>query len=98
MRPSLLQCFIFHVSRHPKYPDFEQCVTFDSGINETTYTIFCILGMYFIPLVIICWAYTKILCEITSKSRESDPGEQVDNFFISQKTRGPLNLQSVQQE
>ncbi|XP_043277457.1 gonadotropin-releasing hormone II receptor-like isoform X2 [Venturia canescens] len=65
------QCFIFHVLPHPKYPDYKQCVTFDSGVDEASYMIFCVLVMYFVPLVIMCWAYTKILCEIHSRSRET---------------------------
>lgn len=71
-----MQCFIYNVLTHPDFPDYKQCVTFDSGVDEVSYTIFCVLAMYFVPLVIICWAYTKILCEINSRSRESsDPSE-----------------------
>ncbi|XP_044019995.1 gonadotropin-releasing hormone II receptor-like isoform X1 [Aphidius gifuensis] len=68
------QYFIFHVSTHPEFPNFHQCVTFESldKKSENLYAIFCVLAMYFIPLIIICWAYTKILCEITSKSRGLD--------------------------
>lgn len=79
----LLQSFIFHVETPPNYPNFTQCVTFGffkSSVDENVYNIFCVLAMYFIPLVIIFWVYTKILCEITSKSRESKQGLQF--FFI----------------
>ncbi|XP_046744200.1 adipokinetic hormone/corazonin-related peptide receptor variant I-like [Diprion similis] len=68
------QSFIFHVSSHPEYPNFQQCVTFGFFMNqaeEIAYNLFCVVAMYFVPLLIICCTYTKILCEISNKSRES---------------------------
>ncbi|XP_024946292.1 gonadotropin-releasing hormone II receptor isoform X2 [Cephus cinctus] len=68
------QSFIFHVSPHPDYPDFHQCVTFGffvSRVDEIIYNLFGLLAMYFIPLTVICWVYAKILREISNKSRET---------------------------
>ncbi|XP_046476477.1 adipokinetic hormone/corazonin-related peptide receptor variant I-like [Neodiprion pinetum] len=68
------QSFVFHVSSHPEYPKFHQCVTFGFFMNqaeEIAYNLFCVVAMYFVPLLVICCTYTKILCEISTKSRES---------------------------
>jgi len=65
---------VFHVSQHPVYKDFWQCVTFgffESQTEETAYNLFCVLVMYFIPLIVICFAYSRILWEIFKKSREN---------------------------
>ncbi|XP_033225943.1 gonadotropin-releasing hormone II receptor-like [Belonocnema kinseyi] len=88
------QSFIFHVASPPIYPNFTQCVTFGffkSSVDENAYNIFCVLAMYFIPLVIICWVYTKILCEITNKSRES---KQAFTRTYSTGTPGSFNSDS----
>ncbi|XP_023288387.1 gonadotropin-releasing hormone II receptor-like [Orussus abietinus] len=71
------QSFIFHVDQHKKYPGYVQCVTFGffaSNVDEIIYQIFCIMGFYLVPLVVICWVYTRILCEISNKSRENSQG------------------------
>ncbi|GLH05344.1 AKH/corazonin-related peptide receptor, partial [Gryllus bimaculatus] len=68
---------VFHVSQHPEYPDFYQCVSFGffrSQVEETAYNLFCVFAMYFVPLFVICFAYSCILFEITSKSRETKEG------------------------
>ncbi|XP_031779949.1 ACP receptor isoform X1 [Nasonia vitripennis] len=70
------QSIVFHVENHPHHKNFTQCVTFGafpSDLVENTYNVFCVLTMYFIPLAIICWVYLKILCEISSKSRDNKP-------------------------
>ncbi|XP_011500125.1 PREDICTED: gonadotropin-releasing hormone II receptor-like isoform X1 [Ceratosolen solmsi marchali] len=70
------QSIVFHVSKHPDHTNFTQCVTFGSfpsDLVENTYTVFCIVTMYFVPLIIICWVYLQILCEISSKSRDNKP-------------------------
>ncbi|XP_020712343.2 adipokinetic hormone/corazonin-related peptide receptor variant I-like [Athalia rosae] len=72
------QSVVFHVSTHPKYPEFQQCVTFGffmTQAQETGYNLFCVIAMYFGPLLVICCTYTKILCEICNKSRE---GKQLE--------------------
>ncbi|XP_065335473.1 adipokinetic hormone/corazonin-related peptide receptor variant I-like isoform X3 [Cloeon dipterum] len=71
---SMPQSIVFHVSQHPVYKDFWQCVTFGafpSQKEETAYNLFCVLVMYFIPLIVICFAYSRILWEIFKKSREN---------------------------
>ncbi|XP_069958961.1 adipokinetic hormone/corazonin-related peptide receptor variant I-like isoform X2 [Cherax quadricarinatus] len=72
---SLPQSVIFNVQPHPQYPDFHQCVTFGffdtKNDGEMMYTIFCISFLYFIPLSIIVVAYTRIIVEISRKSRDT---------------------------
>ncbi|XP_063215519.1 adipokinetic hormone/corazonin-related peptide receptor variant I-like [Bacillus rossius redtenbacheri] len=68
------QSVVFHVSAHPDFPEFRQCVTFgffSSAAEEIAYNLFCVAAMYFVPLVVICVAYSRILCEITRKSHDS---------------------------
>ncbi|XP_055632256.1 adipokinetic hormone/corazonin-related peptide receptor variant I-like isoform X2 [Toxorhynchites rutilus septentrionalis] len=69
------QSIIFRVLRHPQLPDFKQCVTFGffrtPGL-ELAYNLFCVIAMYFVPLMIISAAYTFILCEISNRSREKE--------------------------
>ncbi|XP_058809239.1 adipokinetic hormone/corazonin-related peptide receptor variant I-like isoform X2 [Phymastichus coffea] len=70
------QSIVFHVSTHPQHKNFTQCVSFESfpsDLFEKIYNVFCIVTMYFIPLTIICWVYLQILCEISSKSKDSKP-------------------------
>ncbi|XP_063708546.1 adipokinetic hormone/corazonin-related peptide receptor variant I-like [Culicoides brevitarsis] len=67
------QSIIFHVKEHPQIPGFTQCVTFGSFSNqimETAYNLFCMIAMYFLPLIIISIAYSFILCEIANRSKE----------------------------
>ncbi|XP_023314623.1 gonadotropin-releasing hormone II receptor-like isoform X1 [Trichogramma pretiosum] len=69
------QSIFFHVQKHPEHSNFTQCVTFNSfssDLAENTYNVFCIVTMYFFPLVIICCVYLRILWEISSKSRENN--------------------------
>ncbi|KAK8386121.1 hypothetical protein O3P69_010686 [Scylla paramamosain] len=72
---SLPQSVIFNVQPHPNYPDFYQCVTFgffeNNNGGEMMYTVFCISFLYFIPLSIIIIAYTRIIIEISKKSRDT---------------------------
>lgn len=70
----LFQSIVFHVSRHPQYPEFQQCVSIlslPSGTNEVAYNLFCILAVYLVPLVIITFAYSCILQEILVKTKEN---------------------------
>ncbi|XP_017786854.1 PREDICTED: gonadotropin-releasing hormone II receptor-like, partial [Nicrophorus vespilloides] len=71
---SIPQSVVFHLSPHPNYPAFFQCVTFGffvSRNHEIAYNLFCVLAMYFIPLMVIVGAYSAIMWEISSKSKES---------------------------
>lgn len=72
-RFDLFQSIIFRVQQHPQVPGFTQCVTFGffrTPGMETAYNLFCVIAMYFMPLMIISAAYTVILCEISNRSRE----------------------------
>ncbi|XP_053690767.1 adipokinetic hormone/corazonin-related peptide receptor variant I-like [Sabethes cyaneus] len=69
------QSIIFRVQQHPQVPGFTQCVTFGffhTPGMETAYNLFCVIAMYFMPLMIISAAYTVILCEISNRSREKE--------------------------
>ncbi|XP_054287598.1 adipokinetic hormone/corazonin-related peptide receptor variant I-like [Macrosteles quadrilineatus] len=71
---SLPQSVVFHVAQHPEYPEFSQCVSFDyfsTPLKEKAYNFFCLVVMYFLPLVVITFAYTCILFKILSKTREN---------------------------
>lgn len=71
----MFQSIVFHVSPHPKFPSFYQCVTFgffSSSKQEMAYNLFCVLAVYFIPLMVIIVSYTCIMCEISNKSRETN--------------------------
>uniref|UniRef100_A0A1B0D613 G-protein coupled receptors family 1 profile domain-containing protein n=2 Tax=Phlebotomus papatasi TaxID=29031 RepID=A0A1B0D613_PHLPP len=77
---SVPQSIIFHVATPPGFPEFHQCVSFgyfNTANMEAIYNFFCVLALYFVPLLIICVAYTMIVCEITNRShrsRERDDG------------------------
>ena len=56
---------IFHVEKHPKFPSFEQCVTFNSFPNqavEQAYNFVGFVAMYAIPLSTILFCYGSIVC------------------------------------
>ncbi|KAI5651584.1 7 transmembrane receptor (rhodopsin family) domain-containing protein [Phthorimaea operculella] len=70
---SLPQSLVFRVMRHPKIPDFQQCVSFDafsSQNQELAYNVFCLCAMYFLPLMIITVCYACIFYEISKNSKE----------------------------
>ncbi|XP_021706042.1 gonadotropin-releasing hormone II receptor isoform X2 [Aedes aegypti] len=72
------QSIIFRVQHHPNVPDFTQCVTFGfftTPAMETAYNLFCVVAMYFMPLMVISAAYTVILCEISNRSREKETSD-----------------------
>lgn len=51
-----------------------QCVTFgffSTDSMENVYNIFCLVAMYFLPLMIISGAYSVILYEISNRSNRS---------------------------
>lgn len=81
---ALPQSIVFQVQVHPDYPAFRQCVTFESFSNketlESAYNLFCLIAMYFVPLLIISIAYSAIVCEISNRSnRRHNDGDSVDN-------------------
>ncbi|XP_050069337.1 adipokinetic hormone/corazonin-related peptide receptor variant I-like [Anopheles maculipalpis] len=81
------QSIIFRVQQHPQVPGFTQCVTFGFFATpglETAYNLFCVIAMYFLPLMIISGAYTVILCEISNRSREKGTGDSTST--------GPMRL------
>jgi len=62
------------VQQHPQVPGFMQCVTFgffSTAGMETAYNLFCVIAMYFLPLMIISGAYSVILCEISNRTNRS---------------------------
>ncbi|NP_001280549.1 ACP receptor [Tribolium castaneum] len=68
------QSFVFRVRAHPKYPNYEQCVSFgffENTAQEIAYNLMCVMCMYFIPLFVIIVAYTAIMCEISKNSKET---------------------------
>ncbi|XP_065095103.1 adipokinetic hormone/corazonin-related peptide receptor variant I-like [Ochlerotatus camptorhynchus] len=72
------QSIIFRVQQHPQVPGFTQCVTFGffrTPGMETAYNLFCVVAMYFMPLMVISAAYTVILCEISNRSREKETSD-----------------------
>ncbi|XP_069696752.1 adipokinetic hormone/corazonin-related peptide receptor variant I-like [Periplaneta americana] len=71
---SVPQSVVFHVSQHPEIPNFFQCVTFGffaTPRQEIAYNLFCVVAMYFIPLLVISFAYSRILCVIVRRSTET---------------------------
>ncbi|XP_068214816.1 adipokinetic hormone/corazonin-related peptide receptor variant I-like isoform X5 [Palaemon carinicauda] len=88
---SLPQTVIFDVQLHPSIPDFYQCVTFgffdSNNGGEMLYTVFCISFLYFIPLTIIIIAYTRIILEITKKSRDTQ-----QDYSREERYHGRLHL------
>lgn len=88
---ALPQSVFFQVQVHPKFPGFRQCVTFDSFMNNKTlelaYNWFCLIAMYFVPLLIISIAYSAIVCEISNRSnRQHNDGDSVDNEMSNNGT------------
>lgn len=75
------QSVVFRVQKHPQYENFTQCVTFlffteSRPEQRMAYNIFCMLGMYVVPLVIIIFAYSRIIWKISKKSKETRDGLQ----------------------
>ncbi|XP_073977994.1 adipokinetic hormone/corazonin-related peptide receptor variant I-like isoform X2 [Rhodnius prolixus] len=90
---ALPQSVVFHVSQHPQHPDFWQCVTFGffgSRTQEIAYNLFCVMAMYFVPLLVIVIAYTCILLEISKKTKET----RADQWRTGheERTRGRMRL------
>ncbi|XP_055898593.1 adipokinetic hormone/corazonin-related peptide receptor variant I-like [Biomphalaria glabrata] len=65
---SLPQSIIFHIERHPNFPWFLQCVTFNFFQNdsqELAYDMFSFVAVYVNPLLVIVMAYTLILIKLS---------------------------------
>ncbi|KAH7643064.1 gonadotropin-releasing hormone receptor-like [Dermatophagoides farinae] len=70
---SVPQTIVFHTESHPQYPDFVQCVSYNSLTErqEILYSTFGIAALYLIPLVIIIFCYARIIWEIYKRSIQS---------------------------
>ncbi|ROT84956.1 putative adipokinetic hormone receptor isoform X2 [Penaeus vannamei] len=67
---SVPQTMIFHVEKHPEYPWFEQCVTFNSFPSPTVelmYNVAGFLAMYAVPLCTIVFCYGSIVIVLYRK-------------------------------
>ncbi|XP_076322530.1 adipokinetic hormone/corazonin-related peptide receptor variant I-like isoform X2 [Tachypleus tridentatus] len=87
---SIPQCVLFKVQRHPDFPDYTQCVTFEflsDPWQDQIYNVFCVLVLYGVPLIIIIYCYSKILWVITRRSRDSE-----GDLSQEQQFRGRLRL------
>ncbi|XP_054715563.1 adipokinetic hormone/corazonin-related peptide receptor variant I-like [Uloborus diversus] len=72
---SIPQSVIFHVESHPDYPQFLQCVSFNffpTPYHKMAYNIFCLFALYGVPLAIIIICYSRILWEISRRSRDTE--------------------------
>ncbi|XP_067139015.1 adipokinetic hormone/corazonin-related peptide receptor variant I-like isoform X2 [Centruroides vittatus] len=72
---SIPQSIIFRVQEHPEFPQFIQCVSFNffpTEWHQTAYNLFCLLALYGIPLFIIIYCYSRILWEISRRSRDTE--------------------------
>nr|QHC34064.1 gonadotropin releasing hormone receptor 1/adipokinetic hormone receptor 1 [Platynereis dumerilii] len=70
---SIPQSIIFHEERHPMYPWFKQCVTFNffpSVAHERAYNMFNILAVYVVPLGFIIVTYSLVLWRISNRKLE----------------------------
>ncbi|ODM88529.1 Gonadotropin-releasing hormone II receptor, partial [Orchesella cincta] len=68
------QLFIYHVARHPEFPEFRQCVTKaflkEGPNNELIYNVISVSALYIFPLLVVIYAYTRILLKLNRKSKE----------------------------
>ncbi|XP_055927955.1 adipokinetic hormone/corazonin-related peptide receptor variant I-like [Argiope bruennichi] len=84
---SIPQSVIFHVETHPEYPQFIQCVSFNffpTVYHKMAYNIFCLLAVYGVPLSVIIFCYSRILWEISRRSRDTDV-----SFLLADLTQQP---------
>lgn len=81
---SLSQSIIYHIERHPSFPTFEQCVTFNffsTLWKDALYNLFCVTVLYLVPLLIIICCYARISWEIYQRSRNTGDGKSKSNLF-----------------
>lgn len=81
---SVPQTIVFHTASHPLFPDFVQCVSYNSLTEwqEIFYSTFGIAALYLIPLIIIICCYARILWEIYRRSKESTEDMQSSRHLI----------------
>ena len=61
--------FIWNTQSAPDSPEQEQCVTFGSDPRAiTAFTVFFLVTVYFIPLIIMVFTYSRILHTIVKQS------------------------------
>ncbi|KAJ8673744.1 hypothetical protein QAD02_005006, partial [Eretmocerus hayati] len=75
---ALPQAVIFHEEKHPDFPWYKQCITyntFDNRAHEVIYSVFGMVTMYLIPLIVIVFSYTSILAEIIKRSKENNSSD-----------------------
>lgn len=83
---SLPQAFMWNTQPAPKSPNMEQCVTFGSDpMAVTGFTLFFLTTVYFIPLIIMVFTYSRILSTIIKQSSDfrqnptGDPNPALSN-------------------
>ncbi|KAK7017018.1 hypothetical protein SK128_019762 [Halocaridina rubra] len=86
------QMIIFHVEKHPEFPWFEQCVTFNSFPSPTYELIYMAVGfvaMYALPLTTIVFCYGSIVIVLYKKDDyTSYKGTKIDVFVEYTSCRG----------
>lgn len=105
MLNALPQSVFFQVQVHPTIPGFRQCVTFESFSNnkmlESAYNWFCLIAMYFVPLLIISIAYSAIVCEISNRSNrqhnDSEDNEMTTNGTVMLRCNALSQIQRARQ-
>jgi len=81
------QIYIYWVATHPNYTWYTQCIDFwfllqpqdPARVWQTTYIIFGMVMVYFIPLVVIVITYSVILFTISRKTSVSGNSETNQN-------------------
>ena len=64
-----MQAFMWNTQPAPKMPDLEQCVTFGSDPTAVTaFTVFFLVTVYFVPLLVMVFTYSRILSTIIKQS------------------------------
>uniref|UniRef100_T1K7G3 G-protein coupled receptors family 1 profile domain-containing protein n=1 Tax=Tetranychus urticae TaxID=32264 RepID=T1K7G3_TETUR len=99
---ALPQAFIFHIKRHPRYPEFAQCLSsgyFDAEWKEKVYQIFTLCIMYFVPFFVTLFCYIRIIAALSSQrelnvSRPTNDGEQRINVY-QRAERRTLRMTSI---
>nr|XP_027201205.1 gonadotropin-releasing hormone II receptor-like [Dermatophagoides pteronyssinus] len=91
---SVPQTIVFHTESHPQYPDFVQCVSYNSLTErqEILYSTFGIAALYLIPLIIIIFCYVRIIWEIYKRSIQLSKDNRNNNVEkCNQRTTMHIN-------
>ena len=78
---SLPQTYVFHVEKHPKYPWYEQCVTFGSFSSRLYEFLYFFMGMiflYILPLLVIMVTYGGIIKHLHQKSASKKKSKHIE--------------------